>query len=107
MSKKEFFPERVPVPTLLLEELRGLIAQSHANVVATVNSVMSMLYWEMGQRINADILKKSAQVMGRKLLLLYPGHCHWNLEKAGAKNTFAIVYALRRLFKTKDFLRTE
>ena len=52
----------------LLEELRGLIAQSHASIAATVNSAMSVLYWELGHRINADILQNQRASYGQEVV---------------------------------------
>ena len=54
----------------LLEELRGLIAQSHASIAVTVNSAMSVLYWEMGHRINADILQNQRASYGQEVVSL-------------------------------------
>ena len=52
----------------LLEELRGLITQSHASIAVTVNSAMSVLYWEMGHRINADILQNQRASYGQEVV---------------------------------------
>jgi predicted nuclease of restriction endonuclease-like (RecB) superfamily len=52
----------------LLEELRVLIAQSHASIAATVNSAMSVLYWELGHRINADILQNQRASYGQEVV---------------------------------------
>jgi predicted nuclease of restriction endonuclease-like (RecB) superfamily len=52
----------------LLEELRILIAQSHASIAATVNSAMSVLYWELGHRINADILHNQRASYGQEVV---------------------------------------
>ncbi|MEI8192397.1 MAG: PDDEXK nuclease domain-containing protein, partial [Flavobacteriia bacterium] len=52
----------------LLEELRILIAQSHASIAATVNSAMSVLYWELGHRINADILQNQRASYGQEVV---------------------------------------
>jgi len=52
----------------LLEELRGLIAQSHASISVTVNAAMSVLYWEMGHRINADILQNQRANYGQEVV---------------------------------------
>jgi predicted nuclease of restriction endonuclease-like (RecB) superfamily len=51
-----------------LEELRILIAQSHASIAATVNSAMSVLYWELGHRINADILQNQRASYGQEVV---------------------------------------
>ena len=41
-----FKPEAV-----LLAELRGLIEQARQHVAQTANSTLTMLYWQVGQRI--------------------------------------------------------
>jgi len=53
MSKKEFFP---PEKHLAID-IKQLIAQSREQVAVAVNSAISMLYWQIGKRINKDVLQ--------------------------------------------------
>ncbi len=68
MRNSEFSSGNVPVPSSLLKEVRSLITESHARVVATVNSAMSILYWEIGQRINTDILQNQRAGYGQEVV---------------------------------------
>ena len=40
-----------------LRDICGLIEQTRSAVAITVNAGLTMLYWHIGQRINAEILK--------------------------------------------------
>lgn len=51
MSKKELLPSSNP----LVSEVRELIEQSRQHLAVTVNSAMSMLYWQIGKRINDEV----------------------------------------------------
>lgn len=54
---------------MLLEDLRGLIAQSRGAVAQAVNSVLVQLYWRVGNRIGTDVLdKKKRAEYGRQIL---------------------------------------
>jgi len=47
----------VPVaPRALLSELRGLIASARERLAVSVNAELSLLYWNVGQRINRHVL---------------------------------------------------
>ena len=41
--------------TVLLSELRGLIEQARQQVAQTANSTLTLLYWQVGQRIYLDV----------------------------------------------------
>lgn len=64
MSKKEFFPPEKQ----LAVEIRTLIAQSRQQVAVAVNSAMSMLYWQIGKRINEEVLKNKRAEYGKEII---------------------------------------
>ena len=65
MSKKEFFPPANP----LFKEIWELIEQSRHQVAVTVNSAMSMLYWQIGKRVNEEIGNKDRnETYGKELV---------------------------------------
>jgi len=63
---KEYFPQRPD--THLFEELKDLIEKSRAQLAATVNSMMSLLYWQIGRRINMEILKNKRAEYGEQIV---------------------------------------
>ncbi len=50
---------KTPVLTdkALLDDIRRLIDEARSTVAVTVNSALTMLYWQVGKRVNAEILK--------------------------------------------------
>ena len=66
MSKKE-----IKIQTseqLLLDDLSQLIEQSKQFVVVQANSVMTMLFWNVGKRINESILQKKRADYGKQIV---------------------------------------
>ena len=64
MSKKELNKN-----SDLFSEIRSLIESSRQKVAVTVNSEISMLYWQIGKRINEDILKDQRAEYGRQIIV--------------------------------------
>ena len=54
-------------PTALLAEVRSLILETRQKVAQGVNSALVMLYWQIGQRIRANILKQKRAEYGEKI----------------------------------------
>jgi predicted nuclease of restriction endonuclease-like (RecB) superfamily len=52
----------------LLHELRSLIEETRATVATTVNAALSTLYWQIGKRINQEILKGERGDYGKEIL---------------------------------------
>lgn len=65
MSKKEFFP---PEKHLAID-IKQLIAQSREQVAVAVNSAISMLYWQIGKRINKDVLQNQRAEYGKEIVV--------------------------------------
>ncbi|PWJ57082.1 putative nuclease of restriction endonuclease-like (RecB) superfamily [Dyadobacter jejuensis] len=49
-------------------EVRRLIAQSRQNVALAVNASMSLLYWQIGQRINQEVLQVKRAEYGKYVI---------------------------------------
>ena len=52
----------------LIIEIRTLIEQSRQQVAATVNSAITLLYWQIGKRINEEILLHNRAEDGRQIV---------------------------------------
>jgi len=52
----------------LVGELRGMIDQARASIASTVNSTITMLYWQVGTRIRKKILKEERAKYGRSIV---------------------------------------
>ncbi|MDP2785572.1 MAG: PDDEXK nuclease domain-containing protein [Sulfurimicrobium sp.] len=54
--------------TPLLIEIRQLIADARTRVAATVNAELTLLYWQIGRRINAEILQGQRAEYGKQIV---------------------------------------
>ncbi|MEI7672579.1 MAG: PDDEXK nuclease domain-containing protein [Deltaproteobacteria bacterium] len=52
----------------LVGEIKTLIEQSRQQVAVTVNATMTMLYWQIGRRINQEVLKEQRAEYGRQIV---------------------------------------
>lgn len=54
---------------LLLDELSQLIEQSKQKISISANSTLTLLFWQVGQRINEEILQNERAEYGKKIVL--------------------------------------
>ena len=52
----------------LVSEIKTLIEQSKQQVAVTVNATITMLYWEIGKRINTEILNNQRAEYGKQIV---------------------------------------
>ncbi|WOF17281.1 DUF1016 domain-containing protein [Methanoplanus sp. FWC-SCC4] len=52
----------------LIDDLRKIIDEARGRVAVTVNSAMTLLYWQIGRRINEEILKGSRADYGERIV---------------------------------------
>jgi len=50
------------------DDIRRLIDEAGSSVAITVNTTMTMLYWQIGKRINDDILKGERAEYGKEIV---------------------------------------
>ena len=67
----------------LFEQIRNLIEQTKQNVAISVNSSLSMMYWEIGNKINQDILKNQRAEYGKEIVVTLSRQLQDNFGKGG------------------------
>ena len=53
----------------LFDQIKNLIEQTKNNVAIVVNSSLTMMYWEIGNKINQDILKNQRAEYGKEIVV--------------------------------------
>jgi len=53
---------------VLVSEIKTLIEQSKQQVSVAVNATITMLYWQVGNRINTEILKEQRAEYGKQIV---------------------------------------
>jgi hypothetical protein len=55
-------------PTALLGDIRRLIVDARTQVAAAINAGLTLLYWEIGERIRKDILQEKRAEYGEEIV---------------------------------------
>ncbi|CAI8822529.1 DUF1016 N-terminal domain-containing protein [Chryseobacterium sp. IT-36CA2] len=53
----------------LMTDLKELVDKTRSQVAAQVNSAMVVLYWEIGKRINQDVLDNKRAEYGKEVIV--------------------------------------
>ena len=59
---------QVPVSAGLLGDVRAMIVQARAGVARAVDLALTTLYWHIGRRVRADILKQERAAYGQEIV---------------------------------------
>jgi hypothetical protein len=81
----------------LLGDIRGLIEESRQQVATTVNVGMTLLYWNIGQRIRSEVLKFERAEYGKQIV---------STLSAQLQTEYGEGFASRSLFKMIQILAT-
>ena len=68
MTKMENLTEESNSASQLMHEIQQLIEQSRSSVAVTVNAGLTMLYWQIGRRINQELLQDRRADYGQRVL---------------------------------------
>ncbi|MDD3277245.1 MAG: PDDEXK nuclease domain-containing protein [Kiritimatiellales bacterium] len=60
--------EKRKVEHVLFSEIKSLIEQGRQQVAVTVNAAMTLLYWQVGKRLNNEVLKDQRAEYGQKIV---------------------------------------
>jgi len=88
-------PTTKPVATIqgnLFHDVRQLIEQSRQQVAAVVNATLTMLYWQVGNRIRQDILKEQRADYGKEIVQSLSGQLAEEFGRGFSRsNLFSMV----------------
>ena len=87
-----------PELTHLSREVKELILESRSQVTVAVNVTLTMLYWQIGKRINEEVLKGERAEYGKQIVSTLSGQLSMEFGKGFAEKNlrrmmqFAIVF---------------
>jgi predicted nuclease of restriction endonuclease-like (RecB) superfamily len=94
----------------LLADVRRLILQTRAGVAVTVNAALVTLYWQIGRRIQQDILKQKRAEYGERIVSALSTQLTAEFGRGfGARNLFRMIRFAETFpdFKIVSALRTQ
>lgn len=92
MSKKDLSLPENP----LASEIKLLIEQSRQKIAVAVNATMSMLYWQIGKRINEEVLQNQRAEYGEQIV---------QSLSAQLKNEYGLGFSKRNLLYMMQFAK--
>ena len=66
-SRSKLVQTKGAVTTPLLAELRSLIEQARQQVAQAANSALTLLYWQVGDRIRSEVLREGRAAYGKEI----------------------------------------
>ena len=58
------------ISSSLYADIRKLIEETRSTVAQTVNTGITMMYWNIGQKINEDVLKNKRAKYGKQIIVI-------------------------------------
>lgn len=88
---------------VLLQDIRRMIEKTRSAVATTVNVGLTMLYWQIGKRINEEILKGERAKYGEEIIATLSQQLSWShfkellpLEKPLQRDFYAEMCRVER-----------
>ena len=61
--------QNLQINKVIFTDIQSLIEQSKQNIAVSVNSTMTMLYWNIGKRINQEVLQDKRAEYGKQIVV--------------------------------------
>jgi predicted nuclease of restriction endonuclease-like (RecB) superfamily len=83
----------------LIDNLKNIIIESKNNAIANVNSILTMMYWEIGNTINQEILKNSRAEYGKSIVVTVSQQLQAEFGKGFEKTNLTRMIKFATLFE--------
>ena len=90
----------------LLNELKSLIETTKQNVAISVNSSLTLMYWQIGYKINEDILKNSRAEYGKEILQTVSAKLTEEFGQGFSKRNLADMIKFSQVFDDFEIVST-
>ncbi len=83
----------------LIDNLKNIIIESKNNAIVNVNSILTMMYWEIGNTINQEILKNSRAEYGKSIVVTVSQQLQAEFGKGFEKTNLTRMIKFATLFE--------
>lgn len=90
----------------LISEVKFLIEQSRQQVAATVNSAITLLYWQIGKRINEEILRNTRADYGKQIVHTLSAQLVLEYGKGWGEKHLRHCLRIAETFQDKEIIYT-
>lgn len=103
MSKAPVMPEQ---PDTLFSEIKALIQSARQRAAVAVNAELTLLYWQVGQRINTEVLKGERADYGKQVVSELAKNLSSLFGRGWSKRNLAQMVRFAELFPDQHFVQT-
>jgi predicted nuclease of restriction endonuclease-like (RecB) superfamily len=97
-------PASAKLPTGLLEDLRHMIDQTRQSFASTVNAKLTMLYWQIGNRVRKEILKEQRAKYGQSIVALVSQQLTFHYGKGFAEKNLRRIVQFGEVFPDEQIV---
>lgn len=81
-----------------------MILQSREQVARTINSVLTLLYWQIGSRVQKDILREKRAKYGEQILSALSAHLSSEFGRGFAENDLCRMVQFAEVFPDREIV---
>ncbi len=96
----------LPASPLLLNEVRQLIDAARQRVASTVNAELTQLYWQIGHRVNVELLQGQRAQYGKQLIADLAQHLTTEFGNGWGERQLRYCLNLAEVFPDAQILHT-
>lgn len=90
----------------IFNEIKSYIEQSKQQLAVSVNSTMSMLYWQIGKRINDEFLKSKRAEYGKQIIATLSDQLTSEYVKGWSEKQLRHCIRFADIFKENEIVYT-
>jgi uncharacterized protein DUF1016 len=90
----------------LVQDIRKLIEEARSTVASMVNAALTMLYWQVGKRIDAEILKGDRAGYGDKIVHALSAQLQQEYGQGFTKRNLFNMIQFSKVFPDKQIVAT-
>lgn len=88
----------------LIDDLRAIIDESKQYIAITVNKAMTMLYWQIGRRINQDILGGERAKYGKEIVMVVSKSLYSEYGRGFSEKSIRHMMRFAEVFPDKEIV---
>jgi len=88
----------------VFDEIKKLIAESRQQIALSVNSTMTLLYWQIGNRINEEVLKEKRAEYGMKIITGLSKSLIQDYGNSFSEKNLRRMMQFAQVFQDKEFV---
>ena len=97
-------PQNTKENSNLLNEIKNLIEQSRQEIAISVNTTLSMLYWNIGNRINKEILLEARAEYGKRIIFSLAQELQFQYGSSFSEKNIRRMMQFAQVFPEKEIV---